>query len=350
MINDNRPSGKACPRDFFSVSEHVKYLEPVQLQAFEEAFANWKDAAKRVDSARARLRMWLIFLLLRHTGARLGEVLSLDDTKAFDSERGLVRLGTTGREREVPLPEEVCREIHDVLEGPVGCGARGDFFQVDPGYFRRICYARGKECGLPRDMAGPQVLRNTRAVEMLRSGVPITVVKEVLGQSSLNLTAAFQQFSPGDVASIMQRAVRQKTSARNAFVGHVVDVVSDTVMAEVVLETRSGQRLSSVITVDSLRNLKIEPGVPVAATVKAPLVNVVACEGIRTAASVRNRLSATILRVTESPVLAEVLGRTEDGSDVCALISMESARVLELKPGDHAEFWFKALSVVLNTV
>jgi len=347
---DERPSGRVCPRDFFSVSEHVKYLEPPQLQAFEHAFSHWKDAAKRVDSARARLRMWLIFLLLRHTGARLGEVLSLDDTQAFDHERSLVRLGGGERVREVPLPDEVFREIDDVLEGPAGCGARGDFFQVDPGYFRRICYARGKECGLPRDLAGPQVLRNTRAVEMLRTGVPITVVKEVLGQSSLNLTAAFQQFSPGDVASIMQRAVRKKTSARNAFVGHVVNVVRDSVMAEVDIETRSGQQLSAVITVDSLRNLKIEPGVPVAATVKAPLVNVVTCESGAVAASARNRLRATILRVTESPVLAEVLGRTEDGSDVCALIAMDSAREMDIKPGDQAEFWFKALSVVLNTV
>ena len=350
VIQDDRASGKVCPRDFFSVSDHVKYLEPPQLEEFELTFSRWKDSAKRVDSARARLRMWLIFLLLRHTGARLGEVLSLDDTTAFDRERCMVRLGNGERVREVPLPEDVFREVCDVLEGPAGCGSRGDFFQVDPGYFRRICYARGKESGLPRDLAGPQVLRNTRAVEMLRSGVPITVVKEVLGQSSLNLTAAFQQFSPGDVASIMQRAVRRKTSARNAFVGHVTRVVRDAVMAEVVLVTRSGLELSAVITVDSVRNLKIETGVPVAATVKAPLVNVVAASGAPALASARNRLPATILRVTESPVLAEVLGRLADGTDVCALISMDSARDLALKPGDKAEFWFKSLSVVLNTV
>ena len=115
---------------------------------------------------------------------------------------------------------------------------------------------------------------------MLRSGVPITVVKDILGQSSLNLTAAFQQFTQGDVTSIVQKSLRKRTRARNSFVGHVVWVQSDTVMAEVILETRFGFRICAVITTDSLRNLKIVKGSPVIATIKAPLVNVLACEDI----------------------------------------------------------------------
>jgi molybdate transport system regulatory protein len=120
-------------------------------------------------------------------------------------------------------------------------------------------------------------------------------------------------------------------------------------MAQVVLETRSNVKISSVITMDSLRNLKIQVGSPVVATVKAPLVNVLRrTENI--SGSARNRLEAEILRVTETPVLAEVLGRLPDGSDVCALISAHSAQDLALNPGDPVEFWFKAMSVVLNTV
>lgn len=234
----------------------------------------------------------------------------------------------------------------------MGYGLRGELFRVDPGYFRRICYERGKECGLAKDLVCPKSLRNTRAVEMLRSGVPITIVKEVLGQSSLDLTANFQQFSPGDVESIVRtahEAMRKRTSARNSFLGHVVEVVTDPVMAQVVLETRSSLKISAVITMDSLRNLKIRVGSPVVATVKAPLVNVMHRDGHITG-SARNRLEAEILRVTDTPVLSEILGRLPDGTDVCALISAHSAQDLALQPGDGAEFWFKAMSVVLNTV
>lgn len=201
-------------------------------------------------------------------------------------------------------------------------------------------------------MVCPRTLRNTRAVEMLRKGVPITIVKEILGQSSLDLTANFQQFSPQDAQSIVgsvHRAMQKRTSARNSFVGHVVSVTADAVMAEVVIETLAGLSISSVITADSLHTLKIREGSPVVATIKAPLVNVLATGG-HSIGSARNRLTGTLFRVTDTPAISEVMGRLADGSDVCALISAQSAKDLALQVGDEVEFWFKALSVVLNTV
>ena len=351
-MNDTLSSGKACPRELFSVSDQVSYLESSRMRELEAAFARWKNAARRMDSVRARTRMWLIFMLLRHTGARLGEILSLDDTTAFDPGGPFVRLGREDRVREVPLSEGLYSEIMSVIESPVCCGLQGQLFHVDPGYFRRICYARGKECGLTTDLVCPKALRNSRAVEMLSSGVPITVVKEVLGQSSLDLTASFQHFSEDDMRFIVRstlQAMHKQTSARNAFVGHVVQIVSDVVMAEIILETRSGIRISAVITVDSLRNLKIMKGSPVVATVKAPLVNVLR-NANSPSGSARNRLQAKVVRITETPVLSEVLGRLDDGTDVCALISAHSTRELAVQAGDDVEFWFKALSVVLNTI
>jgi molybdate transport system regulatory protein len=100
---------------------------------------------------------------------------------------------------------------------------------------------------------------------------------------------------------------------------------------------------------ESLRSLRIEPGTPVIATIKAPLVNVLRNSG-NPIGSARNRLAATVLRVAESPVIAEITGRLEDGSEVCALVSATTARVLNLQSGDTAEFWFKGFSVVLNTM
>jgi len=352
-MKDMKPSGKVCPREFFRVSDKISYLEPHQVSALAGAFHSWKEDSKRADSVLSRERMWLIFSLLRHTGARLGEILSLDDNLAFDVDSGLVLLGKKTRQREVPVSDDLLDEIMATLESPMGCGVRGKFFHVDPGYFRRICYARGKECGLPKDMVRPKTLRNTRAVEMLRSGVPITIVRDVLGQSSLDLTAEFQQFSQGDVQTIVRTAhaaMCRRTSARNSFAGHVVSVKSDSVMAEVGMETRTGCRLNAVITVDSLHNLKLVEGSPVIATIKAPLVNVVASCKDTVKGSARNRFSGTVLRVIDSPVLSEVLGRLPDGTDVCALISAQSTKELDLKSGDEVEFWFKALSVVLNTV
>ncbi len=351
-MTDVKSSNTVCPRELFSVSDRVSYLEPLQLKGLEEAFDTWKKAAKRSDSLLGRTRMWFVFQLLRHTGARLGEILSLDDTTCFDHNGTVVIIGRDERQRRIALPEEIFNSIMQTLESPLAARLRGNFLNLDPGYFRRICYARGMECGLSKDQVCPKALRNTRAVEMLRNGVPITIVRDILGQSSLELTANFQQFSEGDIQSIVNAAhqsMRKRTSARNSFVGHVTKVTKDAVMAEVCLKTRSGIELSAVITVGSLHTMRINEGAPVIATVKAPLVNVVTAEDSPTG-SARNRLSATIQRVTDSPVLTEVTGQLDDGTEVCALISALSAKELALKVGDEVEFWFKALSVVLNTV
>jgi molybdate transport system regulatory protein len=351
-MNIDKPSSLAFARDVFHVADTVKHLTPQQLADLETCFTAWRNAATRAASILARNRMWLIFSLLRHTGARLGEILSLDERTAFDPDKRIVRLGREERTREIPLPEDVITDATTLLASPMACAWEGRFFRVDPGYFRRICYARGKECGLPRELSGPKVLRNTRAVEMLRNGVPITVVKEILGQSSLDLTANFQQFSREDARCIVdcaQEAMRRKTSARNLFVGHVQTITSDQVMAEVILETGSRVTISAVITVASLHNLRITKGTPVIATIKAPQVTVMKSPPTL-AGSARNKLPARVLRVSANETIAEILGLLKDGTQVCALVSATSAQDLALQPGDEVEFWFKALSVVLNTV
>jgi molybdopterin-binding protein len=57
-------------------------------------------------------------------------------------------------------------------------------------------------------------------------------------------------------------------SARNRFVGLVTDVVADTVMAKV--EIQSGpHRVVSLMSTDAVRELGLEPGVLAVAVIKA---------------------------------------------------------------------------------
>jgi molybdate transport system regulatory protein len=48
--------------------------------------------------------------------------------------------------------------------------------------------------------------------------------------------------------------------------------------------------------------------------------------------------------------LHQITGRLQDGTEVCALVSSQSARDMALQQGDAVEFWFKSLSVVLNSI
>lgn len=354
----NSPEGgrvqgaRLAPHKAFAVPDGVRWLSPERLESLSAAFRDWCAAARRADSRRSRERMRFTFLMLRYSGARLGEVTSLDDMRDLNLERGVVVLGKAEHKREVPLPRILCRELRVFLDGPMGAGLRGGVFRADHGYVRRVFYARADECGLPRELACPRALRSTRAVELLRCGVPLAVVCDMLGQSSTDLASVFQSFSSDDAHRIVRRLAPDdmglRTSARNSFQCRVNDIVRDGIMAEVRLETASGLPLCAVITVESLANLDLDTGVAVAATVKAPLVDV--GTGGPCAGSARNAVQAVIADIRATEVMAEVTGLAPDGTPLCALISARAVDALGIEPGDIAEFRFKALAVVLSAV
>ncbi|CCO22709.1 TOBE domain-containing protein [Maridesulfovibrio hydrothermalis] len=340
------------PSEVFDVPENIKYLDSKELACLEAEFRNWKSKVTRADYVRSRTRVFCLFLVLRHTGAKLGEILGLDERESIDLLRAVIKLGKEDQQREVPLPQDVCRELKGLIDGPMSSGLEGRIFQLDPGYVRRAFYERAQACNLDRQMGGPSVLRRSRAVELLRNGVPLGVVRKVLGQSSADLSAVYQDWSAGDVKNIVRRMALEetalKTSARNTFIGHVTEVRRDGILADVEFETAEGFIISSVITLESLYKLDLEVGVPVSATIKAPLVAVRPVAG--EAGSSRNCIPAKVTSLKQSEVLAEVSGESEGGSQLCALVTTWSIEEDGLKEGGRVEFCFKALSVVLHAV
>lgn len=373
------------PHRLFRVPEGVKLLDEQQLAMLEESFRIWKAEAMGTQSEASRTRIWLLFQLLRHTAARLGEVQSIALHRDIDTSSMVVRLTHHGREREVPLPRKLCREIACFCDSPLSSTLGEQPFAVDQGYVRRLFYARADVCSIPRELATPRVLRTTRAVELLRSGVPLAVVTEVLGQASAALTAVLQSYSSGDRNIIIRRLVMdaaENSSARNSFRGTIQHITTDAIMAEVRFCTASGRHLAAVITVESLRSLGLELGCRVEATVKAPYVHVRLCperidmasqkalrvvSGIATVSDVplcavtpeldasstaANSFYAYIVHVRSSGVMAEILGQAEDGTLLCALVadSDRKAAGISLENKSLAEFSFKPLSVVLHRV
>ncbi|SIO12118.1 TOBE domain-containing protein [Halodesulfovibrio marinisediminis] len=345
-------AGSLSPHAIFTVSDSLRYLEPQQIKMFLQSFDAWCAATDRQEYVRSRQRMRALFLLLRFTGARLGEVLALDDRTAFDFSRKTVCLGHGETERDVPLESFVSDAIQEVLESAMGCSLRGHFFHMDPGYVRRIFYARAMDCGLPKELGTPRVLRYSRALEMVRGGVPLLVVSNLLGHLSTDILNSFRNYSSDDVVSIVRKAhseMQKKTSARNSFVGHVARVVSDGLMAEVEVVTESGMAIFSLITEESLRTLKLCIGTPVVATIKAPYVDI-AQQCLNPTLERRNTFTCSVERIASTEVLSEVIGHLEDGSGVCSLVSTSMVKSLNLVSGSMVDVCFKELSVVLHSV
>lgn len=208
-----RGSGLPVPRNG---GASVQYLSETQLNALTDAFQIWHDLAPSEKQWRLRGRHWLTYLVLRFTGARLGEVvgcedkthLGLDDQNDIDFRQGEIRLVTLKRgekkrtSRILPVPLNVTSEV-SAYWGHFP-DMKGKVFRMTPMSFRRMFYLRANEAKIPKDLAHPHILRHTRAIELLRGGVPVTVVQDLLGHAALTTTAVYLKLSGQEARSILR--------------------------------------------------------------------------------------------------------------------------------------------------
>ena len=338
----------------FTVPDSLRHLTSGQLEALTDSFRQWFQEADSGRFEQARARIHFLYLLLRYSGAKLGEILSVDETRDIDFANGIIHIsGEDGSLRSVIIPDRVTRELQHFLDRGGNHGIAGSFFNMDQGYVRRKFREQGKRAGLPMELLCPQVLRDSRAVELLKSGAPIPAVRAMLGLGRAGVSERYLSMNAADMQWLMQgvldKEMRKKTSARNSFIGTVTGIRSGTIMSEVQLTTASGYRLVSIITNESMAGLGIAEGRTLNATVKAPWV-IISREEDSGTTSTRNRLQGTVTRINSGDISAEVVGMLDDGTSLCALITDGSVRELDLAEGDRVWFLFKAFSVILNAV
>jgi molybdate transport system regulatory protein len=187
------------PSPYRSTGSAITHLSEAQLNCLTESFQKWFDEAKNRHIKRIRGRYFLTFLVLRFTGARLQEVLLLDDAQDVDYRLGEIRLKTLKRKKEkvpvrtVPVPQIVTIETARYLaQYP---DMRSKVFQLQQSNFRNVFYKMCALAGIPRALAHPHICRHSRALELVRGLIPLTVVRDLLGHKSLETTAVYLQFS-----------------------------------------------------------------------------------------------------------------------------------------------------------
>jgi len=187
----------------------IKHLSPEEVESLAEAYRRFfEEPSGRRYRRKERARHWAIFLLLRYSGGRVSEVLAVDDRRDLDFREALVKLPTLKRRRpgnffrQVPLPPAILGEFGRVLaEFP---SLRGRLFSCHRSTVFRYFRARAKEARLPQELSHPHVLRHTRAIELLRAGVPVSIVQEILGHASLSTTALYLRFSAQEIKTILR--------------------------------------------------------------------------------------------------------------------------------------------------
>lgn len=339
-----------------SVPENGQCLDTVELARLEAAFRTWAENAARKDVRLSRQRILLVFLMIRYAGAKLNEVLALDPFADVDPEGRTIFLGRAGADakaapRRVRISTALAREIGRALADRQFRDFISGGFGVDPGFVRRKFYERARECGFSSRMGGPEMIRRARAVELMQGSLPMPVVQMMLGHSTPELTSSYVSFSEEEIQQVagafMERESGRKTSARNAFFGKIDTIERGDIQTRVELITLGGHRITTVVTNGSIELLGLRQGGLITAEIKAPWV-ILQAEGAGPPCSADNRLEGIVVKMVSGSVNTEVNISLSDGTEVCAVVSTQSCRRMELQTGSRVWVLFNAYAVVLH--
>lgn len=352
---DDAPSPPSHGR-LFPVPDCENCLDTKQLQDLEQSFRHWAKSSKRLDHRIARDRVLLIFLIIRYTGARLNEVLSIDLSRDFDRNNNTIRFrkrpgGKDSTIREVQIPKTISADIGSMTANAESTWPGDSVFRIDPAHVRRKFYEQATAIGMHRSMGTPETIRKSRAVELMRSNMPLQVVQKILGHSTPNLTASYVEFSDSEISQVAKyfadRENNRKTSARNSFFGKIDTIHKGGVQSLVEVVSVSGNSITSIITNGSLARIGLKPGMFITAEVKAPWIQLCKNE-LAPHCSADNMFQGTVRGVTKNRTTAEIVILLPDGTELCAIISEKTRKQLDIQKQDMLWAFFDAFAVVLH--
>ena len=204
IIPKNPADGLSSPRVGKALPKAISLNEVDEL--LEQPARRGTPEAKR---DRAMLE------LLYATGMRVTELMSLDLENLSLGGQPFVRcLGKNAKERSIPIHEQAVEALHIYLDEARPVLARPE----EPGLFvnRRgerltrqgfwlILKAYAKAAGLGRDVT-PHTLRHSFATHMLKGGMSLRSVQEMLGHANISTTQVYTQLNSDYVRREYEKA------------------------------------------------------------------------------------------------------------------------------------------------
>jgi len=330
---------------FHSQDEGI--LDSAQLNELERCFRAWAELVAAKKTKHSRHRILCIFLLIRYTGAKLQEVLSLKPSDVNLPE-GSITYNSGHNARQAVISRNLSEELEGIL-GKTG-GPAEIHFAIDPAYVRKKFYERAEQCGFEKKSGGPEMLRKARTIEMLHN-VPLPAVQHLLGHSSPHLTTSFVAFSENDIREIarryMERESGRRTSARNSFHGKVIALHNNEIQTLVELLTPGGHKIYSLITNTSADRLGVSLGKLLTAEVKSPWLILEQSKGSGTS-SAENQLEGVVAGVSKGGINVECTVLLPDGTELCSVLTAQGFNKLRVSIGHTVRILFGANAVILH--
>ncbi|OBX08790.1 transporter [Gallibacterium salpingitidis] len=135
-------------------------------------------------------------------------------------------------------------------------------------------------------------------------------------------------------------------SARNQLKATVKSIKQGAVNDAIELLLASGEKLTSVITSESTKNLQLTEGAEVVAIFKAS--SVILSTDTSLVLSARNQLNGNVIAVARGAVNSEVIVKTAGGNEIVAIITNTSTDALGLTVGSAVNVIIKASHIILG--
>lgn len=173
------------------------------------------DALIGACSPRSRtgIRNRALIAVLYRAGLRISEALDLEPAD-IDPERGTIRVleGKGHKPRTVGVDTGTIAALQRWTDarrqaghrrGPLFCTRDGT--RMSAQYARAMLHRMAAKAGIDKRVH-PHGLRHTHAAELVDEGVPMPVIRDQLGHSSLAVTDRYlRDVAPGDVIATMRR-------------------------------------------------------------------------------------------------------------------------------------------------
>ncbi len=145
----------------------------------------------------------------------------------------------------------------------------------------------------------------------------------------------------------LMRRISMRISAKNVFYGVVHNIRIENLLGEVCLELKSGHRITSVITAESVESLGLLVGEDAYAVIKASSVMISTADD-RMRISAGNQLCGRVVSIRTDAVMGEVIIDIGGGDTVAATITAGGAQDLGLGEGDEACAIIDASNVIIG--
>jgi molybdate transport system regulatory protein len=157
--------------------------------------------------------------------------------------------------------------------------------------------------------------------------------------------ARLEEGLAGEAARDLFWSLGMRTSARNALRGEIRGISTGAVNSEVTLAVADGVEITAVLTRRSVEDLGLAVGGHAIALIKSSFVLLVRGEGLRTSA--RNQIEGVVTAREDGAVNSEVTLDIGGGKTLTATVTLESAKALEIAPGERVTALIKAPHVIL---